>query len=400
MSAAVPVSLPLRGGVDARRVRGCHPALGGGLPVRLDGWVNPPVLGRALDAAASGWDAPVEGAPAVAAERLAALLGAPCTHRVVPVRGVAEAVRVVARAWAGPRLRAGDEVLLTESASHATLVAFQQVARATGASLRFLPFRGRGRVTPEDVDDAITSRTRLLCLTHCSPVLGTLLPVAELAESARVRQVPVLVDGSAAAAALPVDLALLDCDFYAVDGPPLGAPPGTGALVLHRERLHQVDPGELPGGAEVVDLRWSRAAPSASGVDALAPAGPLCLALAAAADFRTRLGPFAVRRHASGLTRRLLGGLSRLRELRVFGPGAVEERGASVAFAPFDRPPRELARQLARLGIAVSCGHHESMPLHRRLELEETCLAWVGPYTLPDEVDALVEGLSRILVRG
>jgi len=392
------VALPVRAGIDADRIRSRFPTLNQGLPVRLDAWSHQPVLDRAIEAGAAGWDLGRDRAAPAARDGLADLLGVPRTHRLVLTRGGAEAVRLLARAWALPRLRGGDQVLLTEGESHASLLAWQDVAARSSAELRFLPFRARGRVDPDDLAGALTPRTRLVGLCHSNPVLGTLLPVAELAEVAHARGVPVAVDGTAAAASLPVDLALLGCDFYFFDGAPLGAPPGTGALVARGDRVAEMDPSALPGNAEVVDLRWARFTPVGQGLDAAAPSAPLALGLAEAASFRARLGPYVVRRHATALMRRMLAGLSRVPGLRVFGPGSAEERGASVAFAPVEGPAERLANDLARRGIAVSAGHHDTMPVHRRLEVPSTCLAWVGPWTRASEVDALVAALSELAV--
>lgn len=317
---------------------------------------------------------------------------------VVFTRGATEAVNLVAQAFLGPRLGAGDRVLVTAMEHHSNLVPWQLLCRARGAELRFVPVDERGALDLEAVERMLDERVRLFAFAHVSNVLGTVNPVRQLVALARARGIPTLIDGAQAAAHLAIGFDELGCDFCVLSAHKMYGPTGIGALLARPERLADMAPWQ--GGGEMVlevgfessvfadpPLRFEAGTPNVAGA----------VGWAAACEFLGSLPPGAVEAHERQLSERLHEALSGVPGLRLLGqvPGKL----AIASFAVGGLHPQDLALLLDLEGVAVRTGHHCAQPLHRRFGLASSCRASLALYNTAAEIDLFAQALDRCVAR-
>jgi cysteine desulfurase/selenocysteine lyase len=333
----------------------------------------------------------------MAREKVARFLGAERDEEIVFTRGTTESINLVAYAWARANLQAGDEIVLSHLEHHSNLVPWQIVAHERGARLRFIPLDAEGRLDLEAGRALIGARTKLVAVTHVSNVLGTIVPVRELADMAHAVGAHILIDGAQAAPHMPVDVRALDCDFYACSAHKMLGPTGIGVLYARRQILRRMAPYQ-GGGSMIarVDLDESTYAKPPARFEAGTPNFADAVAFAAAIDYLNELGMDAVREHEMALTTHALERLATVPGVQVYGPRDVAERGGVVAFNLRDYHPHDVAMVLDYQGIAVRAGHHCAQPLMRCLNVTATNRAAFYIYNTEQEVDALVESLGQV----
>ncbi|MEM1414799.1 MAG: SufS family cysteine desulfurase [Myxococcota bacterium] len=325
--------------------------------------------------------------------RTARFLGAVDPATVVFTRGTTEALNLVARGWAAPRLGEDDEIVLAELEHHANLVPWQMVAEQTGARLVWVPVGEDGLVPPEAYLERIGPRTKVVALAHVSNVLGTVLPVAAVTKAARAAGAISVVDGAQAVPHVPVDVGALGCDFYAFSAHKLYGPTGIGVLWGRPERLEQVVPQQ--GGGDMiltVEKERSRFKGVPHRLEAGTPHIAGAVGLRAAIDWYTSLDLPALHAHEARLLAEASAGLEAL-GCRIIGraPGKV----AALSFVLEDVHPHDLATILDREGVATRGGHHCAEPLMEVLDLDGTARASFGAYNDDADVAALLRGVER-----
>lgn len=338
-----------------------------------------------------------------ARKTVARFIGARSWREVIFTRNATESVNLVAHTWARANLRPGDEILITEMEHHANLVPWQQVARASGATLRYLPIDEQGFLQLDALDHLLNERTRLVAFTQASNVLGTIVPVKTIVEKAHAVGALCLVDGAQSVPHMPVNVQELGCDFLVFSGHKMCGPTGIGVLWGRRELLEAMPPfmtgGDMIRRVTFEDADWNELPYK---FEAGTPAIAEAIGLGAAVDYLTALGMNRVRAHEKELTAYALERLAEVPGLRVLGPPDAESHGGLTAFVMEGLHPHDLAAMLDTAGIAVRAGHHCAMPLHAKLGLPATTRASFYIYTLPQEIDALVEALykaRRLLTR-
>jgi cysteine desulfurase/selenocysteine lyase len=330
-----------------------------------------------------------------ARRRVAAFVGAH-PRELVFTRNSTEALNLVARAYGGWVLKAGDAVLLTEMEHHSNLVPWQLLAAERGLELRFL------RVTPDGGLDLgalpgllADGRVRIVAFVHVSNVLGTINPAAEIAAAAKAAGAVTVLDASQSVPHMPVDVRALGADFVAFTGHKMLGPTGIGALWGRRELLEAMPP--FLGGGEMIrevsltaakwnDLPWKFEA----GTMPIAEA----VGLGAAVDELSGLGMEAVFAHDRELAAYAHGRLAEVPGVRVLGPPA-DRRAGVVAFTVEGIHPHDVATVLDAGGVCVRAGHHCAMPLHEALGIPASSRASFHAYSLREEVDAMIEGVHR-----
>lgn len=318
-------------------------------------------------------------------------------HEVVWTRGTTEAVNLVARSWGEANVGAGDEIVLSVMEHHSNLVPWQMLAERAGARIRWLDLDDQGRIRMDELDAALSERTRLVAVAHVSNALGTIHPVREIVERAHRVGARVLVDGAQGAPHLGVDVQALGADFYTLSGHKMCGPMGIGVLWARRELLEAMPP--FHGGGDMIDsvtLEGSTWAAVPHKFEAGTPNAAGAVGLAAAVDFLESLGHDALQTHEQALVRH---GLERLRAvpgLRLFGPESPEERTAVFSFALEGVHPHDIATILDAEGIAVRAGHHCCQPLMKRLAVPATARASCYIYNTTAELDRLAEGLETV----
>jgi cysteine desulfurase/selenocysteine lyase len=325
----------------------------------------------------------------------AAWIGAGSSREIVFTRGTTEGINLVAHAWARKFLKPGDAILLTEMEHHSNLVPWQLAARATGATLRFVPVHPDGTLDLDAFHAHLASGgVRLAAVTQMSNVLGTVNPVRDLAAAAHRAGALFLVDGAQSVAHLPVSVRDIGCDFLAFSGHKMCGPTGIGVLYARADLLEAMDP--FLGGGEMIDrvgLEESTWAEIPHKFEAGTPNISSAIGLGAAFDYLNRLGRDTLADYERGLTRRAVDALRALPCVRVFGD--APERGGAVSFGVDGVHPHDLAQFLDGEGIAIRAGHLCCQPLMRRLGVPAVNRASLAFYNLEEEVDRLADAIGR-----
>jgi cysteine desulfurase/selenocysteine lyase len=348
-----------------------------------------------------------------ARETVARFIGAPA-REVVFTKNATEALNLVAYAFSNAAaagamdgvdpalaarfvLGAGDEIVITEMEHHANLVPWQELARRTGATLRWIGLTDDGRLNLADLDTVITDRTKIVAFTHVSNVLGTINPVAAIVERARQVGALTVLDACQSVPHLAVDVVDLGVDFLAFSGHKMLGPMGVGVLWGRYDLLAAMPPF-LTGGSmiEVVRMEGSTYAAPPQRFEAGVPMAAQAVGLAAACDYLTALGMPRVSAHEHALTDALLAGLAQRPWVRVVGPTDGQDHSGAVAFVVDGVHPHDVGQILDDAGVAVRVGHHCAWPLHRRMKVTATTRASFAPYNTVSEVEALLTALDRV----
>ncbi len=331
-----------------------------------------------------------------ARETVRDFLGAADTREIVFTRGTTEAINLVARAWGGANLGPGDEILLTTMEHHSNIVPWQMIAAERGAGIRVLPVRDDGSLELEALDRLLSPRTRIMAVTHVSNALGTVNPIARLAEAAHRVGALVLVDGAQAVPHMKVDVRALGADFYAFSGHKVFGPTGIGVLYGRLDLLAAMPPWQ--GGGDMIrtvslEHGTTYAEPPAR-FEAGTPDIAGAVGLAAALDYLAGLGWDRISAHDRELLAegtRLLSGVPGLRLV-----GTAPEKSGVLSFVMEGAHPHDIGTILDRRGIAIRTGHHCAQPLMERLGLPATARASIALYNTAEELERLAEALSDV----
>jgi cysteine desulfurase/selenocysteine lyase len=329
-----------------------------------------------------------------ARKRVADYLGAASADEIVFTRGTTEAINLVAQAWGGKFLRAGDAILLTEMEHHSNLVPWQLLAERVGAKLHFVPVRDDGTLELERLSELLTREVKLFAFTHVSNSLGTINPVTELCQKARAAGALTLVDAAQSVGHLPINVQELGCDFLAFSGHKMCAPTGIGALYGRAEILDTMPPWH--GGGEMivsVSLEKSTFKKAPHRFEAGTPNIAGAIGLGAAIDYIEKIGRAEIFSHDSQLTRYAIERFTELPSLRLLGPSG--ERGAIVGFVMDAAHPHDLTTFADRHGLAMRGGHHCNQPLMRRFGVTGTTRASFYFYNTMAEIDRMIEILRE-----
>jgi len=326
-------------------------------------------------------------------DRARAFLNARAREEIIFVRGTTEAINLVAQSYARPRLKPGDEILITHLEHHSNTVPWQMVCEQTGARLKVVPITPDGALDLEAFERLLGSRTRIFAVAHVSNALGTVNPIAELTARARAAGAMVLIDGAQGVPHRAVDVQALDCDFYAFSAHKLYGPTGIGVLYGRREVLEAMPPWQ--GGGDMIrtvrfegstwnDLPYKFEA----GTPAIAEA----VGLGAALDYVERIGLDAIARHEAALLNYALERLREIDGLRFIG--SAPQRASVVSFVVEGVHPHDLGTILDHAGVAIRAGHHCAMPVMDFYGVPATARASLACYNTTADIDALVAALQ------
>ena len=322
-------------------------------------------------------------------------LGAARPEEIVFVRGVTEAVNLVAQSWGRRNVGPGDEILVTEMEHHSNLVPWQLLCEERGATLKWIPIDDAGELRLDELGGLLSDRTRLVAVAHVSNALGTLNPVADVIAAAHRHGAVVLVDGAQAAPHLPIDVQALGCDFYAFSGHKVYGPSGIGALYGRHDLLAAMPPWQGGGGMiHTVSLRRSTYAEPPHRFEAGTPHIEGAIGLAAALDYLTALGLDRIAEWEAELLALATERLSGIPGLRPIG--TARHKAAVLSFTLDGVHPHDVGTILDREGIAVRAGHHCAQPVMERFAVPATTRASFGLYNTEEEVEALAAALTRV----
>ena len=330
-----------------------------------------------------------------AREKVRAFFGAPDVSEIIFTRNTTESINLVAHAWGRTFLEAGDEVLISEIEHHSNIVPWQMLRDERGIALRHIPMLPDGSLDLAEARRLIGPRTKLLSITLMSNALGTIVPVAELAELARAQGARVLVDAAQAAPHLPIDVGELGADFLACSAHKMLGPTGVGVLWGRRELLEEMPPflggGDMIASVSLEQSTWNElpykfeaGTPNIAGV----------IGFGVALDYLEAVGMDEVRRHERDLTAYALDRLIDVPGVTLYGPLDPDQRGGVVSFGLDGVHPHDIGQVLDGLGVAIRAGHHCAQPVMRRLDVAATARASFYLYNTREEVDVL-EGAVR-----
>ena len=332
-----------------------------------------------------------------AREKVRALINAPSAREVIFVRNGTEGLNLVAYAWGLDNLGPGDVVVTTELEHHSNFVPWQYIAKRTGAEFAVIPIDDAGEIVLEALGEIERrGRVKLVASAYISNTLGTVNPVAELAAWAHERDAVMVVDACQAVPNRPVDVQELGCDFLAFTGHKMLAPTGIGVVWGRQELLQRMSPYEL-GGSMIRKVTAERTtwADLPYKYEAGTPPIAEAFGLGTAIDYLSSLGLAAIERHERELTDYAFARLAELPYVRIFGPPA-ERRGGIVSFEVDGVHPHDVAQILDSENVAVRAGHHCTQPIMDHYGVTATTRASFYLYTVPGEIDRLVEGLARV----
>ncbi len=325
---------------------------------------------------------------------VAKFLNAGSEDEIVLNSGTTEGINMVAYGWAMPRLEAGDEIVLSVMEHHANIVPWHFLRERQGVVLKWVDVDSTGALDPQAVIDAIGPRTKLVAVTQCSNVLGTMVDVKAITQGAHAKGVPVLVDGSQGAVHMPVDVQDIGCDFYAITGHKLYGPSGSGAIYCKAERMAEMRPF-IGGGDMIRDVSKEAVTYNDPPMkfEAGTPGIVQTIGLGVALDYMMELGMENIAAHEAGLRDYAMSKLQGLNWLQV--QGTTPDKAAIFSFTLDGAGhPHDISTILDKKGVAVRAGHHCAGPLMDHLGVTATCRASFGLYNTRDEVDTLVDALE------
>ncbi|MEH7548713.1 cysteine desulfurase [Neobacillus vireti] len=331
-----------------------------------------------------------------AREKVRKFINAKSIQEVIFTRGTTTSLNTVASSYAAANLKEGDEIVITYMEHHSNIIPWQQVAKRTGAQLKYIPLQEDGTISLEDVRATITPNTRIVSVMQVSNVLGVINPVKEIAQIAHENGAIMVVDGAQSAPHMNIDVQDLDCDFLAFSGHKMCGPTGIGVLYGKKHLLENMEPIEF--GGEMIDfvhlqestwkeLPWK----FEGGTPIIAGA----VGLGAAIDFLNEVGLDNIAEHEHKLAAYALEKMSAVEGMTIYGPLDAAKRAGLITFNIKDVHPHDVATVLDAEGIAVRAGHHCAQPLMRWLKASATARASFYLYNTEEDIDKLVEGLVK-----
>jgi cysteine desulfurase/selenocysteine lyase len=325
---------------------------------------------------------------------IARFLNAASENEIVLNSGTTEGINMVAYGWAMPRMKAGDEIVLSVMEHHANIVPWHFLRERQGVVLKWVDVDSTGALDPQAVIDAIGPKTKLVAITHLSNVLGTRVDVKAITTEAHARGVPVLVDGSQAAVHQPVDVQDIGCDFYAITGHKLYGPSGSGAIYVKSERMAEMRP--FIGGGDMIKEVSKNAViynDPPMKFEAGTPGIVQTIGFGVALEYMMNLGMQNIAAHENSLRDYTANRLAGLNWLQV--QGTTPDKGAIFSFTLDGAAhAHDISTILDKKGVAVRAGQHCVGPLMEHMGLTATCRASFGLYNTQDEVDVLVDALE------
>jgi len=327
--------------------------------------------------------------------RIARFINAQRLEEIVFVRGTTEAINLVAQSYARPHLKPGDEILISAMEHHSNIVPWQLVCEQTGAALKVVPIDDTGALDTDAYERLLNERTRLVAITHLANALGSINPVERIVGAAHAKGVPVLLDGAQAISHLPVDVRVIDCDFYAFSGHKVYGPTGIGALYARAALLEAMLPWQ-GGGDMIRSVTFEKTEYNAipwkfeAGTPNIAGA----IALGAALDYVDSIGMEVIAAHETDLLAYATDALGLIPGLRLIG--TARDKASILSFVLDGVHAHDVGTILDHHGVAVRAGHHCAMPVMQRFGVPATVRASLALYNTHEDIDALIEGLGRV----
>jgi len=330
-----------------------------------------------------------------ARDKVQSFLNTPEREEIIFVRGTTEAINLVAQSFARPRLKPGDEILISAMEHHSNIVPWQMVCKQTGAQLKVVPINDNAEIVLHDYRKLLNENTRLVAITHISNALGSINPVQEMIALAHQQSIPVLLDGAQAAPHLTVDVQALDCDFYALSSHKIYGPTGIGVLYGKSSWLEAMEPYQ--GGGDMISsvtfektqynvlpYKFEAGTPHIAGV----------VGFGTALDYVSEIGLGNIVEREQQLLNYATQTLLPLQGLRIIG--TARHKAGIISFVLESAHPHDISTILDQQGVAIRAGHHCAMPVMERFKVPATARASLAFYNNEDDIDRLAEGIKEV----
>jgi len=330
-----------------------------------------------------------------AREKVRHFIHAKSMEEIVFTRGTTASINLVATSFGKANIGPNDEIVITPMEHHSNIIPWQQLAKETGATLKYIPLQKNGTISLNDVEETVTENTKIVSVMHVSNVLGTINPIKKIAEIAHKHNAVMVVDGAQAVPHMKVDVQDLDADFYAFSGHKMCGPTGIGVLYGKKKLLKKMEPVEFGGEMiDFVDLYESTWKELPWKFEGGTPIIAGAIGLGAAIDFLEEIGLDNVEKHEKKLVSYAMSELSKIDGVTMFGP-EPDQRAGVLTFNCDDVHPHDVSTVLDAEGVAVRAGHHCAQPLMKELGVNSTARASFYLYNTEEEVDAFVKALIK-----
>ena len=330
----------------------------------------------------------------LARKRVQRFINAKHHHEVIFTRGTTESINLIASSFGESFLERDDEVLITEMEHHANIVPWQMVCNKRGAKLKVVPFDKNGTLQVELLDQLVTSKTKIVAITHISNVLGTINPIRQIIEKAHSKGIPVMIDGAQAVSHAKVDVQELDCDFYCFSGHKMYAPMGIGVLYGKEEWLNKMEPYQ--GGGEMISLVTFEKTTYNElpfKFEAGTPAVGDVIGLMKAIEYMEHIGIEKIAAYEHRLHEYAMKQLKEIPNIQFYG--VSPEKVAVISFNLGKIHPYDAGVILDHLGIAVRTGHHCAQPIMQKFGIPGTIRASFALYNTEEEIDLFIKGVKQ-----
>ncbi len=331
-------------------------------------------------------------------DKITKFLNIPSREEVIFVRGTTEAINLVAYSWGRKNIEKGDIIVTTEYEHHSNIVPWQLLAGEKDANLEYIGIDDNGELILDQLDKYLaTGKVKLVTFSLMSNVLGTISDIDTIVSKCKKAGVRILIDGAQAVPHMKVDIQKLGCDFFAFSAHKMLGPTGIGTLWVRKDILETMDP--FHGGGDMIrevhkyettwnDLPYKFEAGTPNIADVIG--------FGVAIDYLSSIGMDKVREHEIELTKYALEKLSKVKDLKIYGPKDISKRGGVISFNFADIHPHDVAQIIDEEGIAVRSGHHCAQVLMERLDVAATSRASFYIYNTKDDVDSLVNSLEKV----
>ncbi len=318
------------------------------------------------------------------------------THEVIFTRGTTEGINLVASSYGRKFIGEGHEVIISAMEHHSNIVPWQMLCEQTGCTLRVIPINDDGELELEAFTAMLNSRTKLVAIAHISNALGTVNPIGRIIEMAHSQDVPVLIDGAQAAPHLQIDVQALDCDFYAFSGHKICGPTGTGVLYGKSELLNAMPPWQ-GGGDMIASVTFEKTTFNTLPyrLEAGTPNIAGGIGLGVAIDYLSRVGLDRIAAYERELLDYATETIGAIKGVRIIG--TAREKASVLSFTLENVHPHDVGTILDQEGIAIRAGHHCAQPVMKRFGVPATARASFAFYNTREEIDALSEGIQRVI---
>ncbi|MFC5587435.1 cysteine desulfurase [Sporosarcina soli] len=315
-------------------------------------------------------------------------------QEIIFTRGTTSSINLVASSYARKVCQEGDEIVISAMEHHSNLLPWQQVAKTTGAVLKYIPLQADGTFSIKDFEQKVTNRTKIVSVSHISNVLGIANPVKQMAAIAHKHGAAIMVDGAQSVPHIKVDVQELDCDFYAFSGHKMCGPTGIGVLYGKKELLEQMEPiefgGEMIDHVDLHEASWKELPWKFEGGTPIIAGA---IGLGVAIDFLEQIGLDVIEEHDKQLTRYVVERMKQIEHLTMYGP--EKDRFGLVTFNLDKIHPHDLATVLDTLGVAIRAGHHCCQLLMKHFGASATARASFYLYNTEEDVNQFISALQK-----